>query len=180
VAVVAAPAKEGQQQRDVNVYVCDGDGINEWLPGSVTGENFKLVSDDGDAEVTGKLTRSGVTGTVELPNGKSLDFQAKPATGPGGLYAITVRPDGRMTGTSSTGGELQGRVAKAPSGGGYRFTGVLRNAQRQRFTLDFKGVRQQPTGDFRWIVASDGEVLGDRKGKRTEGSGGAFVNDLFG
>jgi hypothetical protein len=66
VAVVVSPATGDAETRDVKVYYCEGRGANEWFPGSVSGESFKISSDDGDAEVTGTLTERSATGSVEL------------------------------------------------------------------------------------------------------------------
>jgi hypothetical protein len=174
IAVVAAPAKNGQQAREVKVYVCDGFGINEWFPGSATGDRFKLTSDDGDAEVNGRLTASSVTGTVTLPDGKSIRFNGKPATGPGGLYDVTASRGGQLRGTSTTEARLAGRQAQQETNGRYPLTATIRVPAGKRFRVATTPTRPV-TGSFRWIVLSDGLFTGDRKGVRTaEGGGGDY------
>ena len=114
VAVVADPPKAGAAGRTVRVYVCDGDpstaGDAEWFTGTVVGNQFDLASVDGDASVQVTLVAGTATGTLALPDGRTLEFTAKPAANGGGLYDILVLPNGVRRGLSAGGNQLQGRV----------------------------------------------------------------------
>jgi hypothetical protein len=70
-------------RRAIRVYICDGDGSAqgdaEWFTGVITGDTFNLTSSDGDATTQGQLMEIAATGTVSLPDGRTLSFRALPA-----------------------------------------------------------------------------------------------------
>jgi hypothetical protein len=158
VAVVAAPLAGEQQKRDVSVYVADGKRLSEWLPGSISGNSFTAASDDGDAEITGKLSGKAVTGTLKLPSGKTVGYQAGPATGAAGLYDLEVSNKGKLSGASAAGIGVKG---KTPLDDG---TGTLRLADGTRRKFDITGNDAKPSslraGQMRLIVLGDGELTG--------------------
>jgi hypothetical protein len=69
---------------EVSAYICDGKKIGEWFHGT-PGQEIKLRSADG-TELDATITADGVAGTVRLASDAPVDFDAKPATGAGGLY----------------------------------------------------------------------------------------------
>jgi hypothetical protein len=98
--VVNDPSPTGQ--RAIRVYLCDGDpsiqGDAEWFTGVITGDTFNLTSSDGDATAQGVFTETAVTGTVSLPDGRSLSFRALPAQAGGGFYDVFLLANGILQG----------------------------------------------------------------------------------
>jgi hypothetical protein len=80
VAVVASPPREGQDRRDVTVYVYDARRICELFSGSASGDDFEASSDNRDAQANGKLSAKAVTGTIELADRKPIRYRASQAT----------------------------------------------------------------------------------------------------
>ena len=89
--VVVVVGKKGQR-RPAGVYLCDGADQAIWFFGSTTNRTLDLDG-DGGATVAARVTKSRVTGTVTLADGTSLDFRAKPAKRPAGIYRA-VAADG--------------------------------------------------------------------------------------
>ena len=92
VAVVAAPAQDGQDAGAVQIYISDGRGLSEWFSGPISDGGFAAESDDGDAEAEGTLSGDSVTGTVVLPDGKTGSVRGQPAVWRGG----PLRADGLL------------------------------------------------------------------------------------
>jgi hypothetical protein len=156
-AVVAAPPTKGEDKRAVGVYVSDGESLSEWLPGSVTSNSFK-VRNGGDAEADGKLSADAVTGTIELPDGKTARYTATRATATSGLYQLTVSRDGELTGASAAGVGLTSRSKlEAPGTGTLRFA----DGKRRRVEIMAEGdpVRLR-AAEARLIVMPDGAMAG--------------------
>jgi len=168
VAVVAAPAEQGSNERPVRVYLCAGRPVrpvNEWFEqGSATGNAFRLTS-AGGATVRGDLTAEGATGKVTLANGRSHDFKAGRATGVAGFYRVRVFTDGRMRGASETGGRVSGRVSRRQrSDGFYSLTGTITGPNGATATLDEAGAPRSPAKaiETRWVVLRDGRAQGGK------------------
>ncbi len=84
---------------------------------------------------------------------------APPASGPAGLYDVTVAANGTVRGTSETGSELAGQLAAvngAPDDGPVVVTA---SSADQDVKLDALA-RQVRPGAYRWIVSSDHKVYG--------------------
>ncbi len=113
VAVVVDEAEQGEDQRTVKAYLGDGYAIDEWFTDTLTGDSFDLTS-DGGARLMGELSSDAAFGTATLSNGASISFEATPATGVGGLYNVSVYNDGRVSGTSERGGQLEGQIGNTP------------------------------------------------------------------
>jgi hypothetical protein len=172
VAVVAAPAAGKKDSRAVQVYVSDGRRLSEWFSGSISDNSFVAKSDDGDAEATGKLSGDSVTGTVELPVGKTVTYEAGPPSGAAGLYDLTVSADGDLSGVSAAGLGVTGEVTMRRRG-----TGMLRLVDGKR--LEFDVVRSAAgdvirlrAGQLRLIVLPGGELKG--AGKSRPAADGSF------
>ena len=118
VAVVASAAPRDQKRREVAVYVCDARRLCEWFSGSTAGNGFRAGAEDGDGEATGRLTRKAATGTIEVPDGKTLRYVADRATAVAGLYDLTVSSRGRLSGASAAGVGLTGRSTIPKPGSG--------------------------------------------------------------
>jgi hypothetical protein len=169
VAVVAAPAQEGQDTGAVQVYVSDGRGLSEWFSGPISDGGFAAQSDDGDAEAEGKLSADSVTGTVTLPDGKTGSFAASPPSGGAGLYELTVSPGGELSGASAAGLALKGDITL-----GKRGTGVIKMVDGKRLELALTRQRADDlahlrAGQVRLIVLSDGELRGVAKARPSKG-----------
>lgn len=169
VAVVAAPAQEGADSGAVQIYLSDGRGLSEWFFGPISDSRFVAKSDDGDAETEGKLTVDSVTGTVVLPGGKTVRYQASPPSGAAGLYELTVSPAGQLSGASAAGLGVTGQITLAKRG-----TGMLRLVDGKR--LEFSVTRTHAgdlthlrAGQVRLIVLPDGELRGVAKGRPSNG-----------
>jgi hypothetical protein len=169
VAVVAAPAADKQDSRAVQVYVSDGRRLSEWLSGSILNNSFVAKSDDGSTEVKGKLSGDSVTGTVELPSGKTVRYEASPPSGAAGFYDLTVSSDGELSGASAAGLGVTGEVTMRRRG-----TGMLKLVDGKRLEFD---VTRKPGGDlirlrpgqFRLIVLPGGQLRGAGKGRPAAG-----------
>jgi hypothetical protein len=169
VAVVAAPVVGKQDKRDVSVYVTDGKRLSEWFAGSGASNSFTASSDDRDAEIKGKLSGKAVTGTLKLPGGKTVDYQANTATGAAGLYDLTVSRDGELSGASAAGIGLKGEAPLE------RGVGTLKLADGKRHKFDLTGDAAAgaslKSGQVRLIVLGDGELSGAGKRRSVKGSG---------
>jgi len=175
VAVVAAPPQRGRDRRDVTVYVSDGERVSESLTGSVEANSFRARSPDG-AEVEGKLSRGGATGTVQLPDDEASQFHATRATAAAGLYDLTVSSRGRLSGASASGVGLESSsTLRAPGTGRLRFA----DGERRKFALT-GGSAGDPTrlrsGQLRLIVLPSGELSG---GGEAQASSGGDELQLF-
>jgi hypothetical protein len=159
VAVLAAPGEAGQDERAVEIYVTDGRRISESFSGSIENNSFVAESEDGDSEAKGKLSGESVTGTVELPNGKTVRYKGSRPAGAAGLYDLTVSGKGRLRGASAGGIGVRGRIELLEG------SGVLRLADGRRLKFDVvedpgDGVTQLRAGQVRLIVLASGEVKG--------------------
>lgn len=158
VAVVAAPVAGKQEKRDVSVYVSDGKRLNEWFPGSVSGNSFKAASDDSDARIEGKLGGNAVTGKLELPSGKTVQYEAGPATGAAGLYDLQVSAKGKLSGASAAGIGVKGEAPFDADSGTLR----LADGTKRRFAITGRDDKLSSlrAGQVRLIVLGDGELTG--------------------
>ena len=159
VAIVAAPAKAGQNERSVEVYLTDGNRISESFSGSISNNSFVAESDDGESGAKGELSGESVTGTVELPNDKMVRYKASQPAGAAGLYDVTVSANGKLRGASAGGIGVTGRIDLLLG------TGVLRLADGRRLKFNVAespggDVPQLQAGQVRLIVLATGEVKG--------------------
>jgi hypothetical protein len=174
VAVVASPAPKGERRRDVTVFVCDAGKICEWLSGSANGNKFTATSDDEDAQAKGTLTAKATRGSVELPGGRSIDYTASPATATAGLYNLTVKANGNLSGASAAGVGLTGRSTLPAPG-----PGTLKLADGTRLKFDAsENSTDDPirvaAGEVRVIVLPGRQLRGAGK-SRGEGGSDFFI-----
>jgi hypothetical protein len=171
VAVVASPAPRGEERRALTVYACDAEGLCEWFSGSATGNSFSVGAEGDDGKASGKLTRKAATGTIELSGGKTLRYEAEPATAVAGLYDLTVSSRGKLSGASATGVGLTGKSTIPKPGGG-----SLKLADGKRLKLDVtrtsaRGSVPLQAGQVRIIVLSDHQLRGTARSRPTAGGG---------
>jgi hypothetical protein len=90
-------------------YLCDGDQVEAWLRGTVTGDEISLTGKNGET-LEAKLDGSALRGEVEIGDQK-LDFRLREAKPPAGLYRAKgskttigwiVLPDGSQVGIQTT------------------------------------------------------------------------------
>lgn len=164
VAVVAEPVAGKQAKRELSVYVSDGKRLSEWFTGSVAENSFTARSADEDAEVKGKLNGTKVTGTVGLPGGKTVGYEAVPATGAAGLYDLSVSPKGKLSGASAAGIGLKGETPFSKGTG----TLKLADGRRKKFEVT-RGAADNAAslraGQVLMIVLGGGELTGTGKGR---------------
>ena len=175
VAVVAAPPPKGQDRREVSVFVCDGDQVCSWFSGAASGNDVVAKSEDGETETEVELSRRNATGTVQLPDGKTGDYNAREATATSGLYDLTVTRRGKVTGASAAGVGLTGSVELPPPG-----TGRLKLADGTRIRFDVVENSAGESagleaGQLRLIVLPDGEARGAGLGRGGDAASGFLV-----
>ena len=173
VALVASGTEdEGEAQRQVRAYLCDGESINEWFnEGSVEGNELNLTS-EGGARLEGSLATEAATGTITLDDRESFTFTADLASGVAGLFDVNSSEEGDMRGTSENGGRLEEMVVhELEQGGLYPVAGIITAPDGE--TLELVALTDtHEAGEYRWIVLPEGEVKGGPKGGGSEG----FVN----
>ncbi len=160
VAVVVDEAEQGEEdQRTVKAYLGDGYIIDEWFTDTLTGNSFDLTS-DGGARLRGELSSDAAFGTATLSNGASVSFEATPATGLGGLYNVSVYNDGRVSGTSERGGQLEGQIGNTPRPDGlYPVTGTITSPDDR--SQNFEAVCDtNRAADIRLIALASGQMRG--------------------
>ncbi|HZY57806.1 MAG TPA: hypothetical protein VFE09_08430 [Rubrobacteraceae bacterium] len=161
VVVVADEAEQGEDQRTVKAYLGDGYIIDEWFTDTVSGDSFDLTS-DGGARLMGELSSDAASGTATLSNGASVSFEATPATGFGGLYNVSFYNDGRVSGTSERGGQLEGQIGSTPRPDGlYPITGTITSPDDR--SQNFEAVcSTNQAADIRLIALASGQMRGGK------------------
>jgi hypothetical protein len=156
---VVAPA-EGEQGGKTNVYLCDASRFCESLSASVSGGSVEASSDDSKAKAEGELTDDTMAGTIDLPDGKSTTYKAKPAAAASGVYDLTVSGEGKIKGASAAGVALTGESTLPEPGSG---TLKLADGTRLEFAATENPAAEamdlQP-GQVRLIVLQNGELRG--------------------
>lgn len=113
---VAVAVKDGRAV----AYVCDGDRVEAWLEGTLTGADLALTGADG-AVLTGTVDASAALGSVSVPGG-TWPFAAKVVQAPDGLYDGRANVDGvavrigwvSVDGTVTGGARAAGEIIAAP------------------------------------------------------------------
>lgn len=77
-------------------YVCDGEKIEAWLEGTVTGSDLNLSGADGGNVLTASATDKAVLGTVTVA-GEERPFAAEGVAAPAGLYEGSATVRGALT-----------------------------------------------------------------------------------
>jgi hypothetical protein len=179
VAIVAAGPEEEGQERDVRAYLCDGESVTEWFTGRADGNELDLTS-EGDARLEGNLSTEASTGTITLDDDRTLTYTAELARGVAGLYNVTISEEGRVRGTSETGGLLEGQLVGEVERGDEEevrpIIGTFISAEGQEVGFEVFG-REPDPDEYRWIVLEDGEAKGAKKGART-GSTSGYIDPV--
>jgi hypothetical protein len=168
VSVVAAPRTEGQRERSVSVFVCDGRRLCELFSGTAAANDF-TVRGAGGGEAKGKLSADAASGTIDPGEGETLRYRAVQATATSGLYDLTVSNEGRIRGASAAGVALRGNVGLPPPGSG---TLRLADGKRLRFATSANrtGSPRFRPGQLRLIVLPDRQLRGAGRGRGGEGA----------
>jgi hypothetical protein len=181
VAIVAAsPDEEEGQERDVRAYLCDGESVSEWFTGRADANELNLIS-EGGARLEGNLSTEASTGTITLEDDRILTYTAELARGVAGLYNVTIAEEGRVRGTSETGGLLWGQLGEEQEEMGgeeeVRTIGGTFTSVEEGQEVNFEVLGREPEADeYRWIVLEDGQAKGAKKGART-GSTSGFIDE---
>ncbi len=157
----------GDAQEEVRAYLCDGEQLNEWFWGSVSGEELEPASDNG-ARLNARVSSEGASGTLTLSDGESFEFLAPPASGVEGFYPVNVTPEGQVSGTSWSGSQLEG------SSSAERISGTI--TPPEGGAVDFRVSNPNiEEGEYRWIVLTEDDqpkIKGAKKGANSTGSTG--------
>lgn len=176
VAIVAAPAERGKDVRTVSLYVSDGGNLSASLDGTVKDNAFTAASDDDKAKAEGKLDGNSSTGTLTLPDGKEVSYQATRATAAAGLYELTVSAKGELSGASGTGVGLTSKTSlRAPGIGKIKFADG-KNRKFEVTAADAADPVRLGAGQLRLIVTPEGELSG---AGAVQPSGGGDELDVF-
>lgn len=169
VSVVASPPAEGEEDRNVTVFVCDAEQLCELFSGSASGNDFTAEAAGGEGEAKGELTDKAATGTIEIPDEEAIRYEATQATATSGLYDLTVTREGRLRGASAAGVALRG-TSTLPDPG----PGSLKLADGRRLKFEATRNSDNPVriqaGRARLIVLPRGELRGAAKTKDGDGS----------
>ena len=168
VTIVAAGPEEEGQERDVRAYLCDGESVTEWFTGRAEGNELDLTS-EGGARLEGNVSTEASTGTITLDDARTLTYTAELARGVAGLYNVTISEEGRVRGTSETGGLLQGQLGEEEEMRDEEvrpISGNFTSAEGQEVSFGVLG-REPDPDEYRWIVLEDGQAKGAKKGART-------------
>jgi hypothetical protein len=179
VALIAdKPSQQGEQEREVRAYVCDGQSINEWFDQSVSGDQFNLTSDTGATLSVGLGAYDG-TGKLTLADGRSLGYEVASASGIGGLYNVNISSGGDVDGTSETGGRLEGKLDQPTGDGSTSISGTITPPNGSARSFEMSVPSSVEEGEYRWIVLNNGRIKGAKKGTPT-GSSSGFINPNVG
>ena len=173
VALVSEKPKEGEEKREVRAYLCDGQEISEWFMGQARANKLNLSS-EGGARLDARLTDTAATGTITLPNGgaEALSFEAPPATGVEGFYAVSVpSEEGQVNSTSARGVQIQGSRSGAQVGA----TITPPEGGRGKPVAFNVSVPSLEEGDNRWILLAEGGKLGIKGAKK--GAQAGFIDE---
>ncbi|GAA5118030.1 hypothetical protein [Haloechinothrix salitolerans] len=122
-------------------YLCDGENVEWWLEGTVSGDTVTLRGPDG-TRLTGQLADYAVSGEITAP-GKRWQYSTQLANEPAGLYQGTatvngkqndigwiVLPDGSQVGVRTVSGQSSPAPALSVAQGGARVDGAFVGAER--------------------------------------------------
>ncbi|WP_051399686.1 hypothetical protein [Haloechinothrix halophila] len=133
-------------------YLCDGESVEWWLEGTVSGDTVTLRGPDG-TRLTGQLSNYSVSGEITAP-GKQWRYSTQLANEPAGLYQGSatvdgqqneigwiVLPDGSQVGVRTVSGQPSPAPALSVAKGGARVDGAFVAAERIDGDSDVLGVR---------------------------------------
>lgn len=184
VAVFASNSKSSGEF-DVVAYVCNRQvplqgslELAEWFTGTRSNNNVDLKSQSGTSRLRATFERKGVRGTVDLPDGKSMTFEAtSSADGPSGLFEVGLDDQGNLVGNSRGGKTMKLSPFVKDGVPGYNGTITLPGGASLAYELFVRGGRltKQDLADMkspRTIIREDGTSRGildpiAKKGKGT-------------
>jgi hypothetical protein len=113
----------------------------------------------------GNLSAEASTGTITLDDESTLTYTAELATGLAGLYDVTISEEGGVSGTSETGGFLEGQLGEEEQRNEEELRpirGYFTSAEGQEARFEVLGREPEPE-EYLWIVLEDGRVKGAEK-----------------
>jgi hypothetical protein len=122
-------------------YLCDGNSLEAWYQGTVTGDQVSLAGPAG-ATLTGTISGSALFGSASTPTGQAFPFSAAQATPPAGVYQArltinglatrigwAVLPDGTQVGVAKVGDQERPAPAFDPGTGSFTLDGTPGTAE---------------------------------------------------
>jgi hypothetical protein len=170
---------------EVVAYVCNrqvplegSSELAEWFTGTGSKNAVDLKSQSGKSRLRATFEQSRVRGTVELPDGKSMTFEAAASTeGPAGLFEVGLDDQGNLVGSSRGGKTMRLSPFERDGEPGYTGSITLPGGQTVPYELFVRGGRltKQDLADMkspRTIILPDSTSRGildpiARKGKGT-------------
>ena len=118
----------------------------------------------GTATLTAELSSGKATGTVRQSKGEGVDFTAARATGPAGIYSVTALPSGKLTGGSTSGARVEGKLDGSTPANRLDATITTPNGKKYQLRGELGpglGYNQPDRAvKLRWLVAQDGTIRG--------------------
>jgi hypothetical protein len=177
------PRPDGQF--DVVAYVCNRQvplqasvELAEWFTGTGSNKTVDLRSQSGNTRLQATLEQQRVRGSVDLPDGKSMTFEATSSVdGPAGLFDVGLDDQGNLVGNSRGGKTMKLSPFERDGVPGYTGTVTLPGGATVPYELFVRGgiVTQEDLAEMkspRTIILSDSTSRGildpiARKGKGT-------------
>lgn len=154
-------------------YVCNrqvplegSSEVAEWFTGTGRDNTVDLRSETGTSRLQATLTAGRVTGSVELPGGKTVTFEStSSAEGPAGIFQVGLDDQGNLTGTSRGGKTMMLTPFESEGEPGYRGTITSPNGASASYELFVRGgaLTKQDLADMkapRTIILPDGTSRG--------------------
>jgi hypothetical protein len=151
---------DAQGNREVVLYACDGkpQGIAIWFKGTTSSNTFTATSSTGE-QLSLTIARKQVLGTVSFPDGTANAVTANKDSGGGGLYNITLFPNGRFSGDAFRGtARVSGQVTVANG----EATAEARITFNNGLFLNLRGrlLTSPVAGDYRVIFGPGWRLVG--------------------
>lgn len=143
-------------------YVCDGTpmGQFQYYRGLVPDEGGSpLLSLSAETTLSVRIDGRTATGTIAIADGSTNRFTATKMTNGGGFYTMTLMPDGQFFGDLFRArGRIRGRITE--NGSSTEIVGEFIRIGSSVLPFDgFLDIAGEP-GDYRLIIAEDGNILG--------------------
>ena len=152
--------------------------VADWFTGPASGSTIDLTSQSGKSHLRATLERTGATGSVQLPDGRSVTFKTvSAAPGPAGIFEVSLDAAGNLVGRSRGGKTFLLTPFEKEQVPGYTGNVTLPDGKTVPYELFVRGGRLTPQdianmGTPRTIILEDGTSRGildpiARKGKAT-------------
>ena len=150
----------------------------------ITGDTFNLTSSDGDATAQGVLTETTVTGTVSLPDGRTVNFRALPAHAGGGFDEVFLLANGTLQRVSPSGNTFTARVTSERTVGALLLqtaTVIIQTLAGQTIQYQATFIIRGPTQEqasANIVVPTASHATGRGSQIKSSGSSGVIYRDI--